>query len=394
MQEKTRPEPVRGLEGVIAAETRIGYVDGAHGKLYYAGYDINDLARNCCYEECVYLLWNDRLPNQKELAEFRAELIPEMTLPNPLVQWFKRVPRGVHPMVMLRSAVSDLALYDKETEDNSVEANRRKAIRLVAGISAIIAGFHRIYNKKPPVAPDLNQGIAYNFLRMFNGREPTRDEVEAMELMYVLHADHGFNASTFAARVTASTLADIYAAITAAIGALKGPLHGGANQRVMEMLQGIESAEEVDAYIDGLLDRGQRIMGFGHRVYKVEDPRARFLRRYSEKLCGGDSRYYEISRRIENKVRKVKGIYPNVDFYSATVQHALGIPVEYYTTIFAASRVAGWTAHVIEQHADNRLMRPRSLFVGSLNRKFVSISKRKATAPGKAKKSQRLVAGG
>jgi len=327
------------------------------------------------------------LPTRKELSDFRAELIPEMTLPDPLVQWFKRVPRGVHPMVMLRSAVSDLALYDEETEDNSVEANRRKAIRLVARISAVIAGFHRIYNSKRLLKPDLKQGLAYNFLRMFNGKNPTKDQVQAMELMYVLHADHGFNASTFAARVTASTLADIYAAITAAIGALKGPLHGGANQRVMEMLQGIESAEEVDAYIDGLLDRGQRIMGFGHRVYKVEDPRARFLRRYSEKLCGGDSAdgYYEISRRIEKKVKKTKGIYPNVDFYSATVQHALGIPVDYYTTIFAASRIAGWTAHVIEQHADNRLMRPRSQFIGTLNRKYVPMSKRKA--PGAPKKA-------
>jgi citrate synthase len=379
MQAQTRAVPVRGLEDVIAAETRIGYVDGVNGKLYYAGYEISDLAKHCCYEECVYLLWNDRLPTRKELADFRAELIPEMTLPNPLVQWFKRVPKGVHPMVMLRSAVSDLALYDEETEDNSVAANRRKAIRLVARISAIIAGFHRIYNRKPLVEPNLKKGIAYNFLWMFNGRAPTREEEEAMELMYVLHADHGFNASTFAARVTASTLADIYAAITAAIGALKGPLHGGANQRVMEMLQGIESPDEVDAYIDGLLDRGQRIMGFGHRVYKVEDPRARHLRKYSEKLCAKDPScsYYEISRRVENKVKKARGIYPNVDFYSATVQHALGIPVEYYTTIFAASRIAGWTAHVIEQHADNRLMRPRSLFIGQLNRKVVPIDRRK-----------------
>ncbi len=390
MQAQTRAVAVRGLEGVIAAETRIGYVDGANGKLYYAGYEINDLAKHCCYEECVFLLWNDRLPTRKELNDFRAELIPEMTLPDPLVQWFKRVPRGVHPMVMLRSGVSDLALYDEETEDNSVEANRRKAIRLVARISAIIAGFYRIYNKKPLVKPDPKQGLAYNFLRMFNGKNPTRDQVEAMELMYVLHADHGFNASTFAARVTASTLADIYAAITAAIGALKGPLHGGANQRVMEMLQGIESPDEVEAYIDGLLDRGERIMGFGHRVYKVEDPRARFLRKYSEKLCGGKSAngYYEISRRIEKKVKKVKGIYPNVDFYSATVQHALGIPVDYYTTIFAASRIAGWTAHVIEQHADNRLMRPRSQFIGKLNRKVVPISKRKSPAQAKKKKAR------
>jgi len=387
MEAQTSSVAVRGLEGVIAAETRVGHVDGANGKLYYAGYDINDLAGRCCFEECVFLLWNDRLPTRKELADFRAELIPEMTLPDPLVQWFKRVPRGIHPMVMLRSAVSDLALYDEETEDNSVAANRRKAVRLVARISAIIAGFYRIYHDEPLVKPDLKQGIAYNFLRMLHGKNPTRDQTEAMELMYVLHAEHGLNASTFAARVTASTLADMYAAVTAAIGALKGPLHGGANQRVMEMLQGIESPDEVDAYIDGLLDRGQRIMGFGHREYRVEDPRARFLRKYSEKLCGAVSGkgYYEISRRVEAKVKKAKGIYPNVDFYSATVQHALGIPVDYYTTIFAASRIAGWTAHVIEQHTDNRLMRPRSLFVAPLNRRFVPLSKRKAPAVRKQK---------
>jgi citrate synthase len=380
MDPERRGVAVRGLEDVIAAETRIGYVDGVNGKLYYAGYDINDLAKYASYEECVFLLWNDRLPTKGELEDFRAELIPEMALPRPLVQWFKRVPRGVHPMVMLRSAVSDLALYDPETEDNSVEANRRKAARLVAKVPSIIAGFHRIYSGEEPVPPDPKRGIAVNFLRMFTGKEPDKKSREAIELMFVLHADHGFNASTFAARVTASTLADIYAAVTAAIGALKGPLHGGANQRVMEMLEGIGSPDEVEEYINGMLARKEKIMGFGHRVYKVEDPRARHLRKYSEDLCGGDVAchpYYVISRRIEQQVKKTKGIYPNVDFYSATVQHALGIPVGYYTTVFAASRIAGWTAHVMEQHADNRLMRPRSHFVGKLPRRYVPIERRK-----------------
>ena len=373
MQETEREAPVRGLEDVLAAETRICYVDGVNGKLYYAGYDIDDLAKKCCFEEVVYLLWNDELPTKKQLAALRAELIPEMTLPGPLIQWFKRVPKGVHPMVMLRSAVSDLALYDPETEDNSPEANRRKAIRLVSRVSAIIAGFHRVSNKQEVILPDLGKGIAYNFLHMFTGRRPSKEETEAMELMYVLHAEHELNASTFAARVTASTLADMYAAMTAAIGSLIGPLHGGANQKVMEMLSGIEEPADAEAYIDGMLAKGQRIMGFGHRVYKVEDPRTRHLRRYAERLCRKDSGcgYYEISRRIEQKVKKAKGMYPNVDFYSATVQHALGIPVEYYTTIFAASRVAGWTAHIMEQHADNRLMRPRSLYVGKPARKLV-----------------------
>ncbi len=380
MEAEGRARAIRGLEDVIAAETRVGYVDGVNGKLYYAGYEIGDLAKHAGFEECVFLLWNDRLPTKRELAAFRDELISEMVLPRPLVQWFKRVPRGVHPMVMLRSAVSDLALYDKETEDNSMEANRRKAARIVAKVPAIIAGFYRIYNGKGLVPPDPKKSLAVNFLRMFTGREPDKMSREAMELMFVLHADHGFNASTFAARVTASTLADMYAAVTAAIGALKGPLHGGANQRVMEMLEGIGSPEDVDDYIDGMLARRERIMGFGHRVYKVEDPRARYLRRYAESLCGSDAAlhpYYEISRRIEQRVKKAKGMYPNVDFYSATVQHALGIPVEYYTTVFAASRTAGWTAHVMEQHADNRLMRPRSQFVGKIPRRYVPIEKRK-----------------
>ncbi|MEW6444212.1 MAG: citrate/2-methylcitrate synthase [bacterium] len=382
MAEQARPVPVRGLEDVVAAETAIGYVDGINGKLYYAGYEINDLAEHATYEECVFLLWNQRLPSRAELERFHAELVPEMVLPDPLIQWFLRVPKGVHPMVMLRSAVSDLALYDPEAEDNSAAANRRKAVRLVAKVPAIIASFYRTQHGLELVPPDSSKSIPLNFLRMFAGKEPTAEEAGAIELMFVLHAEHGFNASTFAARVTASTLADMYAAISTAIGTLKGPLHGGANQRVMEMLEGIGSPSDVEEYIEGMLVRGQRIMGFGHRVYKVEDPRARHLRKYAEKLCSEDGnpescRYYEISRRIEQKVMEVKGIYPNVDFYSATVQHWLGIPIPFYTTLFAASRIAGWTAHVMEQHADNRLMRPKSSFVGRYPLKYVPIEERR-----------------
>jgi citrate synthase len=369
---------VRGLEGVIAAETRIGYVDGINGKLYYAGYDIDDLANKACYEEIVFLLWNDRLPTRTELRKFRSELVSEMHLPKPLIQWLKRVPKKVHPMVLLRSAVSDLALYDPEAEDNSPEANRRKATRLVAKLPAIIALFHCSQEKIDPLDPAPGKGVAENFLRMFLGRELTKEEAQAIELMFVLHADHGFNASTFSARVTASTLADIYGAITSAIASLQGPLHGGANQRVMEMLSEIGTPEDVEEYIEGMLAKKERIMGFGHRVYKVEDPRAKYLRAASKKLCkiDGQCSYVEMNAIIERKVKKEKGIYPNVDFYSATVQHSLGIPVKFYTTLFAASRIAGWCAHVLEQHADNRLMRPRSLFTGTLPRRFVPISKR------------------
>lgn len=379
MAEETKPVAVRGLEGVIAAETRIGIVDGTNGKLYYAGYDINDLAGKSCYEEVVFLLWNDRLPTKKELDKFRKELASEMTLPKLLLQWLKRVPKGVHPMVLLRSAVSDLALYDPEAEDNSPEANRRKAVRLVAKIPSIIATFHRYQEREELIEPDPKKGIAENFLQMFLGREITKNEAEAIELMFVLHADHGFNASTFSARVTASTLADIYGAITAAIATLQGPLHGGANQRVMEMLSDIGRLEDAEDYVAGLLARKERIMGFGHRVYKVEDPRAKFLRKASRNLCEADGQctYLEMNGIIEKKVKKEKGIYPNVDFYSATVQHSLGIPVKFYTTLFAASRIAGWSAHVLEQHADNRLMRPRSHFTGQYPKIFVPISKRK-----------------
>lgn len=378
MPDEAKNVAVRGLEGVIAAETRIGYVDGINGKLYYAGYDIDDLAGRVCYEEVVYLLWNDRLPTKGELKDFRRKLVSEISLPAPLIQWLKRVPKKTHPMVLLRSAVSDLALYDPEAEDNSAAANRRKAARLVAKVPTIIAGFHCLREKRKILEPNPRKGIAENFLRMFLGREITKEEAQAIELMFVLHADHGFNASTFSARVTGSTLADIYGAITSAIATLQGPLHGGANQRVMEMLSDIGNPEDVDEYIDGMLARKERIMGFGHRVYKVEDPRAKYLRNASKKLCAldGQCSYVEMNAIIERKVKKEKGIYPNVDFYSATVQHSLGIPVKYYTTLFAASRIAGWCAHVLEQHADNRLMRPRSLFTGRLPRKFVPISKR------------------
>ena len=379
MADEVKSGAVRGLEGVIAADTRIGYVDGVNGKLYYAGYDVNDLAGKVCFEEVVFLLWNDRLPNRDELAELRKQLVAEIVLPKLLVQWFRRVPKGTHPMVVLRSAVSDLAIYDPEAADNSREANLRKAMRLVARIPAIIAGYYRTLHRGEVLPPDPGKSLAENFLRIFLGREISREEAEAIELMFVLHADHGFNASTFSARVTASTLADIYAAIAAAIATLSGPLHGGANQRVMEMLNRIGDASAVDEYIDGMLARKEKIMGFGHRVYKVEDPRARYLRKVSAALCERDRQceYFEMSGLIEKRVKAALKIYPNVDFYSATVQHALGIPTDFYTTLFAASRIAGWSAHVLEQHADNRLMRPRSNFTGSFPRKFVPLAKRK-----------------
>jgi len=370
---------LRGMEGVEAAETSISFVDGENGDLFYQGYNIHHLAEKVCHDEVIYLLWFGDLPTKKQLDKFRARLLSEMTLPKKVISWIRSVPRKTHPMDVLRTAVSMLGPYDPDQENNSTEANVKKAIRITAQVPTIIAWLYRSRMKEKPEEPDPERSIAHNFMRMFLGRELYNEEVVAAELLMILHADHGMNASTFAARVTASTLADMYAAITSALGTLKGPLHGGANQRVMEMLEDIKRPDMVDEYIDGLLKEGKRIMGFGHRVYKTEDPRASHLRRWSETLCSRRKslELYHLSHLIEKKVRKNKHIHPNVDFYSATVQHAMGIPKDYYTSMFAASRVAGWTAHVMEQHENNRLIRPTSKYVGQYGRRFVPIARRK-----------------
>jgi citrate synthase len=369
---------IRGLEGVVAAETRISYVDGANGKLYYQGYDIDELAGRASFAETVYLLWYGRLPNHDELFAFRSRLVSEMRLPTQVVTLIQFVPPTTHPMSVLRTMVSALAMFDPDAEDNCDAANERKAGRLLAQTATIIADLYRTRQGKPVLSPDPNLGFAANFLYMFRGTPPDREEEEAFDLTLMLHADHGMNASTFAGRVTASTLSDMHSALTSAIGTLKGPLHGGANQRVMQMLDDINNVDEVESYIEGMLNVGQRIMGFGHRVYKTEDPRARHLRDLSQRLCERAKvpHLYDISRRIEKVVHDRKGIYPNVDFYSATVQHALQIPDEYFTTMFAVSRVAGWVAHIREQFADNRLIRPTSKYLGRFDRRWEPINQR------------------
>ncbi len=377
----------RGLEGVSAAETSISFVDGENGQLFYQGYNIHHLAERVSHDEIIYLLWHGELPTEEQLEEFRAELIPEMKLPDDLIRWIKNVPKEAHPMNVLRISVSMLGMLDPDYGDNSPEANLKKAMRITAKVPVIVAWVHRSRNDSEPGEPDLNKSLAHNFMEMFIGRELDEDEVRVVELLMLLHAEHGMNASTFTARVTASTLADMYAAVTSAIGTLSGSLHGGANQRVMEMLEDISNPEIVVQYIDGLLADGKRVMGFGHRVYKVEDPRACHLRRWSGELCCSRKQFrelYEISHKIERKVMSEKHFHPNVDFYSATVQHALGIPKDYFTAIFASSRVVGWTAHVIEQHRDNRLIRPTSKYIGQYGRRFVPIEKRyerKASIP-------------
>ena len=371
---------VRGLRNVAAAETRISFVD-PNGKLYYSGYNIDDLAKQVSYEEVVHLLWYNRLPNEKELLGLRAKLISEMKLPNQVNKALEDMSLGSpvsHPMEVLRSAVSYLGLTDPDRMDNSEPANKRKALRLVAKVPTVVANLHRIRTDRPIITPHLELGFAANFLYMFRGTVPDEEEKEVIDRYMVLHADHGLNASTFSARVTASTRSDMYSAITSAVGTLKGPLHGGASERVMGMLDDINNVEEVEAYIEGMLDNRRRIMGFGHRVYRAEDPRARHLREMSGKLCRrtNQEHLYEKSHKIEDIVRKKKGIFPNVDFYAATVIHALGIPREYFTAFFASSRVLGWTAHVIEQYHDNILIRPTSKYIGLYGKPFTPIEKR------------------
>lgn len=369
---------VRGLEGVIAAETRISWVDGAQGQLYYQGYSIHQLAEKVSYDEVVYLLWNGELPTLEQLNELKKQLIAEMCLPAPVYKWLRSVPRKTLPIAVLRTAVSMLGLYDPEAEDMSVEANKRKAIRLVAKVPYIVAVLHSFRHGRTPLEPNPDWGVAQNFITIFEGKEMDEVVLKAMDLLFVLHADHGMNASTFTARVISSTLADMYGAVAGAVASLKGPLHGGANQKVMEMLEDIEHPKYVDLYIDGLLSDKQRIMGFGHRVYRTQDPRGIHLKRWAEKLCVREEyrKLYEISHRIEKKVKKAKGIYPNVDFYSALVQHVLGFSKIYFPAVFACGRVSGWTAHILEQLADNRLIRPTSRYLGAYGRRFVPIEKR------------------
>ena len=369
----------RGLDGVVAAETDISYVDGVNGDLYYKGYNIHDIAdQTVSYVEIVYLLLHGDLPTERQLDDFRRQIVSDMRIPAQVVKMMEIMPPSSHPMDVLRTAVSALAHFDSDSGDNSLEANYRKGIRLIAQIPTLVATLYRIRHHESILSPDPKVNMATNILYMFHGKIPSQLHARAMDIVLLLHADHGLNASTFAARVTSSTHADMYAAVTTALGTLKGPLHGGANERVMMMLKEITDVSEVEEYINTMLAQGQRVMGFGHRIYKKEDPRTRHLRVMSEKLCAekGNKKLYDISHRIEGHVFNARGMYPNVDFYSATVQHALGIPEEFYTTIFASSRISGWVAHILEQYRNNRLIRPTSKYIGQFNREFVPINER------------------
>lgn len=380
---KAAPTAGAGLRDVVAAPSRICFIDGEKGILIYGGYDIHQLAENSSFEEVVFLLWNGRLPNQAELAELNKQLAANRALPKEIISFIKSFPKTAVPMDALRTAVSALAFFDPDKSDNSPEARQRQAIRLTAQIATVVAAIDRIRNGKEPVDPNPALSHAGNFLYMLNGKEPSDVETQAFDIALILHADHEFNASTFAARVTAGTLADIYAAITAAIGALSGPLHGGANEQVMKMLLEIGSPEKVDEYVAAKFAKGEKIMGIGHAVYQTEDPRATHLRRMSEATGKrqGDTKWFDMSKRIEDLVvaemdKKGKKIRANVDFYSASTYYMLGIPVDLYTPIFAVSRISGWSAHVLEQLGNNKLIRPRSEYLGEMDLKYVPIEQR------------------
>ena len=369
----------RGLEGVVANTTRLSDVVGDEGRLVYCGYDINELAGKASYEEVVYLLWNNRLPNRQELERCVNQLRNQRELPQGIIDFIKAAPKEAAPMDVIRTAVSMLGVYDPNVREATLDKGKERARSITAKIGVIAAYFHRARNGKEllPVRDDL--GEAAHFLYLMCGEEPTKEAADTLDVAFVLHADHGMNASTFSARVTISTLSDMYSAITSAIGTLKGPLHGGANEGVIQMLEEIGSEDKVDAYIEQKLAQKEKIMGIGHRVYKTLDPRAPHLRamaiKLSEKL--GEPKWIKMSGRIAELMKQKKNLNANVDFYSATVYYSLGIPTDLFTPVFAIARCSGWCAHVLEQLEDNRLYRPLSEYVGEpAGKKFVPIDQR------------------
>ncbi|MGH9441486.1 MAG: citrate/2-methylcitrate synthase [Thermoanaerobaculia bacterium] len=369
-----------GLEDIVAAESAICYIDGERGVLSYRGYDIHDLAENSSFEEICFLLWEGRLPTKAEVNDLRIGLGRERSVSPRILSLVREfLNHGMIPMDALRTSVSALCETDPDTSSNDPAANRRKALSVTAKMSTIVAAMHRFRKNQEPVAPDPARGHAEDFLAMLNGRPPSAEMTRAFDMALVLHADHELNASTFAARVTAATLSDMHSAVVSAIGTLKGPLHGGANEAVIRMLMDIGDAAQVDGYIHGLLAARKKIMGFGHRVYTTEDPRATHLREMSRHLAESSKvgRWYEMSRRIETIVNQEKHLNCNVDFYSASTYYMLGIPPDLFTPIFALSRCAGWTAHVMEQHLNNRLIRPRAEYIGPVYpQKYVPIGDR------------------
>lgn len=376
----TTAHPPKGLEGVIAANSGVCFIDGDKGILAYRGIDIHELAENSSFEETCFLLWFGKLPNRAELADFNLQLVRERKLDAQIISLLRQAPKHALPMDVLRTIVSSLSFFDPEEKNNGTEANKHKAFRLTSQIPMIVAAYERIRKGKPLIEPDRSLSHAGNFLLMLTGELPSETASRALDIALILHADHELNASTFAARVIAATLSDMHSAITGAIGALKGSLHGGANEEVFKILEKIDEngADPVD-YIKGLLSQKAKIPGFGHRVYTTEDPRATHLRRMSRDLgySSGQSKWFDYSHKIEEFVNKEKKLNANVDFYSASTYHTLGIDVDLFTPIFAISRIAGWAGHVLEQLADNRLIRPRAEYIGpAYPNKYVSMDQR------------------
>jgi len=368
---------IRGLEGVVATTSSVSSI--IDDTLTYVGYNIDDLAENATFEEVVYLLWHRKLPNEKELAEFKGTVSEYYKVPGEILTYLKQVDLKIaHPMSVLRTAISMLSLYDESAEIMDGKSNYLKAVKLQAQVGTLIAAYARIRKGLDVVEPRKDLSLAANFLYMLNDREPNEVEIEAFDKALVLHADHELNASTFTARVCVATLSDVYSGITAAIGALKGPLHGGANENVMKMLTEIGEEENVESYIHNALQNKVKIMGFGHRVYEHGDPRAKHLREMSKRLCVllGEDKWYNMSIKIEDIVTKEKGLPPNVDFYSASVYHCLGIDHDLFTPIFAISRMSGWLAHILEQYENNRLIRPRADYNGPTHQVYVPIAQR------------------
>jgi citrate synthase len=367
-----------GLEDVVVTHSYICDLDGKLGKLTYYGVDIHDLAEHSSFEETAYLLWHGRLPTRAQLEELKEQLIANRALPGRVMEIMRMLPTTTPPMDALRTIVSSLSSFDPDVNDRAPEKNYHRAILLTATMPTIVAAWDRLRNGKEPVTPLTRGDHATNFLYMLTGEMPNTYNAHVLDVALILHADHELNASTFAARVTAATLSDMYAAITSAIGALSGRLHGGANEQVMRMLLRIGDVEHTEPYIQNALEHHERIMGFGHRVYRTEDPRATHLRAMSEELGKrtGDTRWYEMSHIIESYVKDHRNLNPNVDFYSASVYYTLGIPIDLDTPIFACSRITGWTAHVLEQYANNRLIRPRAEYVGPKVTPYVPIEQR------------------
>ena len=367
-----------GLRGVVAAQSAIGDVNGEKGILIYQGYDIHDLAENSTFEEVIFLLWNGRLPKTDELAALNAEIRANYEVPAEVIAMIKQFPKDADPMDVLRTAVSSLDFYDKDGHGTDREHAMKAAIKLTAQIGTITAAWERIRSGKEIIAPDKSLNIAENFLYMLRGTRADADESHMFDVCLILHADHELNASTFTTRVVAGTLADMYGCVTAGIAALAGPLHGGANTAVMKMLIEIGDVDKIDAWLDKALEAKRKIMGIGHAVYKTEDPRATWLRKYSKHMAEktGTRKWFEMSQRIEQLMHEKKGMFPNVDFYSASTYYMMNIPLDLFTPIFAVSRISGWTGHILEQYANNKLIRPRAEYIGARDLKYAAIGER------------------